>query len=1295
MVRVQVNPLLPGLLIPFANVKKMMNKVLYIILISLFSLTVISCAKKDDSSSNSSASSDADESSSGANVTSSCPGCIVLYIDKESLSKYKTDNYLLLDPFEGHRQNGLVTEDFEFYRESSSFPDMIDLGGNAPTLGETFTIEMWIFPDQLGEQHQRIIGPTPLISFHMAIDEASEIRYGLNNKSIRVQRIIKKVDWYHVAITYDSNDDFIFYLNGEEVDRYKHLKGRGISPDNATRYIGGKADGGKFLGKIDDVRMWSVVRSQEEIQETIRSRNQPLMGNETGLVAYYPMDLNNDNATWELVDLSSRNNNVKMGRRGPLSRAATSSGKFTGDFIINEEIRPRYFSDDCPDGPDGSLTCPYPTIRSAMDDLYKRIKNGQYGGYHLYIREGRYTEALNKWHLNKDNQMDMSKVRPIVFEGYPNEKVIIDGTVALNDNSSNWQQASHLLDNGTSINIYKTVINFDNISREIRTPISSIYQLFVNDRYMIPAMPMNFKNPTDPTTGNPKNPEPNTIWSIGQRTEEEAIDEETIDDEENIDNSTMYDNATLLAQAIYPSGRPSSKGGPYVPGSLEFFDGVEEWAFDNNTKTLYLYASDNFTPNSTNVRIRVRDRFVNIRNSENITFKNIDFFAGSITIRGTKHFTLENCRFSFNSDMGLLGNSIEYSPISTVRNCIFEYINDGHSWAQQLSSHPVLENVLFRYNDWFGGTAWSPTTDRNYRGDSMAMAEAQGDQSWYGTQWRYITIENTFTAGLFAGPRSLVEYARFENLYEGCDCSAIQRNAAGARYSTTRFSWIINAPGLNGMRFDSKCGARFGDVHNVVSIGNRRGFRLKGDFHDVYHVNAYDNRRQDITLNVDKYCGPDIEGGREKAEPANWNSNIHNVLVGGSFQCFSEDCWAEGTDPMTNKTGVFNPWFDFPHLDSVGIWFGRNLSGQGSGWSSPKKELGKPWIQMRSLPESKLIEKFGANPWDVPDQDYDFRPKKGSSLIDSGVMIPGINDGKDTGVPHPEDGIDFNHPPLYSGQKRKFVGEAPDIGAYEYGDSVYWIPGFRYPHPSVPIPNDGALEVPIDYSLVWNYPYKKDYSNTKASVKVSGPGVNLTKEFKYPHNVFFQAFEPGGNYNWSVTVDNVSGGNWSFKTDDKIYPLNDRSVDTTDKNSLLPYQINNLEVSQNKIAFLLFDIPSSINGNHKIKLNFVPESVVTLNGEIEIYKYDYKGWGEKTDKNNIGIIDHSLGTKLATLTSLQNGTAVSVDLTDQIYSYGEEFSIALKVSDPSDKVYFYSKEKGITGRGIVPNTIVWPYLSFQ
>ena len=92
-----------------------MSKILYIILIPLFSLTVFSCAKKDDSSSSSSSSSGADESSLGANATSSCPDCIVLYIDKKSLSKYKTDDYLLLDPFAGHRQETLDASDFNFF----------------------------------------------------------------------------------------------------------------------------------------------------------------------------------------------------------------------------------------------------------------------------------------------------------------------------------------------------------------------------------------------------------------------------------------------------------------------------------------------------------------------------------------------------------------------------------------------------------------------------------------------------------------------------------------------------------------------------------------------------------------------------------------------------------------------------------------------------------------------------------------------------------------------------------------------------------------------------------------------------------------------------------------------------------------------------------------------------------------------------------------------------------------------------------------------------------------------------
>ena len=284
------------------------------------------------------------------------------------------------------------------------------------------------------------------------------------------------------------------------------------------------------------------------------------------------------------------------------------------------------------------------------------------------------------------------------------------------------------------------------------------------------------------------------------------------------------------------------------------------------------------------------------------------------------------------------------------------------------------------------------------------------------------------------------------------------------------------------------------------------------------------------------------------------------------------------------------------------------------------------------------MEEFGEVPWDDQRQSYDFRPKKGSNLIDAGVIVPGINDGLDSrdnapshglwldsrpdepwlGVYNPV-GADFNHPPTYPGQNRRFVGAAPDIGAYEYGDSVYWIPGYRYSYPSVPIPNDNAMDVPIDYSVVWNYPYKKDYTGTTATVTLSGPGVNRTETFQYPNNVLFQTFKPGGTYTWSVSVDGISGGNWTFTVADKMYPTNDRSIDTVAVDSaLIPFiHIDEfhgetiLRVKKNNLAFLRFDIPTSLNYSCTIHLNLVPQNVSLAEGGGSIlYAFDSLPHGE-------------------------------------------------------------------------------------
>jgi len=465
-----------------------------------------------------------------------------------------------------------------------------------------------------------------------------------------------------------------------------------------------------------------------------------------------------------------------------------------------------------------------------------------------------------------------------------------------------------------------------------------------------------------------------------------------------------------------------------------------------------------------------------------------------------------------------------------------------------------------------------------------------------------------------------------------------------------------------------------------------------------------------MSMPRNKYCGDDW-AANEGTESENMLGNLNSRLLNSIFETAMGANTPDAGDPsITGGQGdliaenISNEFL----LNQSGIWYGRALDEDHvAPFIYPHLELQDPWFENRTRSEESLESQFGLNPFTDANQDYDFRPRKGSPLLDGGVVIPGINNGQDDDPSYP-----FNHPPSYSGQHRAFVGDAPDIGPYEYGDSVYWIPGFRYSHPSVPIPSNGAVDVPIDYSVMFNYPWRTDYSNTTAVVNIEGPGVNVTKTLNYPENVVFATFSPGETYNWSVTVDGVSSGNWTFTVADRIYPLNDRSIDISAADAeLIPRHNKSLQVEENVLSFLRFDIPESVNVNDKIYLNITPEQIDSLGGALVLYKYNYQGWGEKLNEKNLGVIDHSLLTFLKTFSNLNTDTQISIDITDHIYTTGEH-SFALGVSAQSDKVSFYSKEKLITdgislpgdgegilsddgnGSGYAPQIEVWPSLSF-
>jgi len=94
--------------------------------------------------------------------------------------------------------------------------------------------------------------------------------------------------WYHVAGVYDGTA-LIIYVNGTRIGS-QSISGQ-MSIDNSDLFIG-KGDpefsaGEYFHGVLDEIRLWNVARSPEEIPAALKTR---LTGKEPGLIAYWDFD---------------------------------------------------------------------------------------------------------------------------------------------------------------------------------------------------------------------------------------------------------------------------------------------------------------------------------------------------------------------------------------------------------------------------------------------------------------------------------------------------------------------------------------------------------------------------------------------------------------------------------------------------------------------------------------------------------------------------------------------------------------------------------------------------------------------------------------------------------------------------------------------------------------------------------------------------------------------------------------------------------------------------------------------
>ena len=157
-----------------------------------------------------------------------------------------------------------------------------------------YTVEAWIKPDgQPNEAWKGIVGK-PGRNFNIWIHNAGFAHHRFHDASSTNAGAPNTPNgslpwdrWSHVAITNDGKTAKT-YINGN-LEVQGDIQGA-LVVDKTNLQIGRNLDGGNgnyFKGQIADIRIWDRVRSPEEIQNAMERQ---LAGNETGLVAYWPLN---------------------------------------------------------------------------------------------------------------------------------------------------------------------------------------------------------------------------------------------------------------------------------------------------------------------------------------------------------------------------------------------------------------------------------------------------------------------------------------------------------------------------------------------------------------------------------------------------------------------------------------------------------------------------------------------------------------------------------------------------------------------------------------------------------------------------------------------------------------------------------------------------------------------------------------------------------------------------------------------------------------------------------------------
>ena len=225
---------------------------------------------------------------------------------KKTLSTFEASNGL---NFDGVNDRVFTTNDVKF---------QVNVG----------SIEGWIKTGNGGSSYRAAFGKHRAYCLYLYDNTLAIYDWGgVANRSTGIT--LNDNTWHHIAMTFNSEvtNGTLIYIDGV----LKLTTTMTILSQVDPFIIGSSIDpyGQFYNGSIDDVRVWNVIRTQTEIQDNM---NTELLGSETGLVAYYP--LNQGIAAGDNTAIATVTDKSANALNGTLTNFAKTGA--TSNFVVGK-----------------------------------------------------------------------------------------------------------------------------------------------------------------------------------------------------------------------------------------------------------------------------------------------------------------------------------------------------------------------------------------------------------------------------------------------------------------------------------------------------------------------------------------------------------------------------------------------------------------------------------------------------------------------------------------------------------------------------------------------------------------------------------------------------------------------------------------------------------------------------------------------------------------------------------------------------------------------------------------------